>query len=639
MTTASLTEPPTDAPPSANIAERLRETARLAPDQAAVILPPRKRRPERRVTFAELDRDADRIARGVADLGVRPGHRIVLMVRPGIEFIALTFGLFRSGATVVLIDPGMGLRRVLRCLAEVDPDGFAAIPLVHAVRRLRRGLFPNARFNVCVGPNWFGDAVAYRDLLMPPSASRTPPRSSLLSLARGAGGEGSPSTPDVPSACPDTPLAISRTVTAAKPQANDDGEVSKGRPPASLTPDPSPQGEGDRIGEVLFAPPAVAPTDPAAIIFTSGGTGPPKGVVYEHGMFAAQVELLRERFDVRPGEVDLPGFPLFALFNAAMRVTTVVPDIDPTRPAKADPRKILDPIRRYGVTQAFGSPALWNRVGRHCERTGETIPHLKRALSAGAPVPLHVLKRMTAALAEPGADLHTPYGATEALPVATIAASEVLSETAERSRHGAGTCVGRPFPQVRVKILEITDGPIASLGDVRELPPGEIGEIVVSSPSATREYFRRPRETALAKIPDGDGFWHRMGDVGYLDGQGRLWFCGRKAHVVETGHGRMFSVCCEAIFNEHPDVYRSALVGIGPKGRQRPVIVVELEGFRGPIDADLRRLALANPLTERIDTFLYHKSFPVDVRHNIKIDRERLGRWAAKRLGVAEASR
>ncbi|MGC1273018.1 MAG: fatty acid CoA ligase family protein [Planctomycetaceae bacterium] len=558
-----------------NIASRLRETARLVPNQAAVIVPPRRFRRERRISFSQLDRDVDCIARGLNDLGIQSGHRIVLMVRPGIEFIALTFALFRAGATVVLIDPGMGMRRVLRCLAEVAPDGFVGVPFVHLVRRLRRRRFPSARLNVCVGRNWIGGAVSL-DELRSPSA----------------------------------------------------GDFAADAAPRNR--------QSERMGGPGSV--AVSPTDPAAIIFTSGGTGVPKGVVYEHGMFAAQVDLLCEQFGIRAGEVDLPGFPLFALFNAAMQVTTIVPDIDPTRPAQVDPRKILDPIRRYGVTQAFGSPALWNRVGRYCERTGETIPHLKRAISAGAPVPLHVLSRMKAAFAEHEADLHTPYGATEALPVATIAASEVLAETAERSRRGAGTCVGRPFPHVAVKIIEIGNQPISVLADARELPPREIGEIIVNSPSATREYFRRSQETDLAKIQDGTTFWHRMGDVGYLDDDGRLWFCGRKAHVVETAEGRMFSVCCEAVFNEHPDVYRSALVGLGVNGHKQPVIVVELERLRGPIDAELRELAKANPLTERIDTFLIHKSFPVDVRHNIKIDRERLGRWAAKRLGIDEDS-
>jgi acyl-CoA synthetase (AMP-forming)/AMP-acid ligase II len=260
-------------------------------------------------------------------------------------------------------------------------------------------------------------------------------------------------------------------------------------------------------------------------------------------------------------------------------------------------------------------------------------------LSAGAPVPRHVLERMRKTLVAPGADIHTPYGATESLPIASISGEQVLTETAPRSRDGAGTCVGPLFPRVEVKIVAITDGPIGSLDDVHELPPGEIGEIVVRSPSTTREYVDRPEATRAAKIPDGDGktFWHRMGDVGYRGADGRLWFCGRKAHIVETEAGRMFSVPCEAIFNEHPRVYRSALVGVGERGRQTPVIVIEPEAGRRPsgdadrarFTAELLALAEANPLTDRIGHVLFHQSFPVDVRHNIKIDRERLAGYAA----------
>jgi acyl-CoA synthetase (AMP-forming)/AMP-acid ligase II len=487
------------------------------------------------------------------------------MVRPSIEYVALTFALFKAGAVTVLIDPGMGRTNIFRCLEEVEPEGFVAIPIVQAVRVLKRRLFPKARINVTVGRRWFWGGATYKQLL---------------------------------------------------------GET------ASATPFPTMQA-----------------TDPAAIIFTSGGTGPPKGVLYEHGMFDAQVELIRDFYGIRPGEIDLSGFPLFALFNSGMGVTTVIPDMDPTRPAEVDPAKIIEAVRDLGVTQSFGSPALWNRVGRYCEENGVRLESLKRVLSAGAPVPLHVLQRMTAALPTDG-DIHTPFGATESLPVASISGREVLGTTAAKSRRGAGTCVGRTFPKIDVKIIEIVDGPIRSLGGVRACPAGEIGEIVVRGPSVTREYFRRAEATALAKIPDGDTFWHRMGDVGYKDAEGLLWYCGRKAHIVETANGRMFSVPCEAIFNEHADVYRSALVGIGAKPRQTPAIVVEPEQGRYPADtnaeeklkAELRELAQANALTAGITTLLIHRSLPVDTRHNVKINREQLAAWATTALPTQSPS-
>jgi acyl-CoA synthetase (AMP-forming)/AMP-acid ligase II len=355
-------------------------------------------------------------------------------------------------------------------------------------------------------------------------------------------------------------------------------------------------------------------------------------------MFDAQVELLREFYDIQPGEIDLPGFPLFALFNSAMGVTTVIPDMDPTRPAQVDPERIIETIRDQGVTQAFGSPAIWNRVGRYCEERGIALPSLRRVLSAGAPVPLHVIERMRKALPE-GGDIHTPYGATESLPVASISGREVLEETVAASRRGAGTCVGRAFPGIRIRIIEVAEGAIAAIAGARELARGEIGEIIVQGPSTTREYFRRAEATAAAKIADGEGFWHRMGDVGYLDSQERLWFCGRKAHIVETAQGRMFSAC-EAIFDEHPRVYRSALVGVGAKPAQRPVIVVEPEAGEFPetsaareqFERELRELARGNELTRRIETFLFQRALPVDVRHNVKIFREKLAPWAEEQL-------
>ncbi len=327
------------------------------------------------------------------------------MVRPSLEFIALTFALFKAGAVIVLIDPGMGRTNIFKCLEEVDPDGFVAIPVVHWIRMLS-GKFPRARLNVGVGRGWGPGCLAtYRSLLQ-------------------LGGES---------------VAGSST----------------------LTPNPSPGGRGERE-QSEFPIARTQPTDSAAVIFTSGSTGPPKGVLYEHGMFNAQVDLLQQFYGIEPGEVDLPGFPLFGLFNAAMGVTTVIPDMDPTKPAQVDPLKIIEAIRDNGVTQAFGSPALWNRVGSYCVEKGIVLPSLRRALSAGGPVPIRVLEMMTQVLTgtvpesedsprrhggTEKADLHTPYGATESLPVASISAREVLARTAAKTRRGPVLASVGPFPE------------------------------------------------------------------------------------------------------------------------------------------------------------------------------------------------
>ncbi len=545
-----------------NIARRLTETAARMPDALAVVVP-RKRRAGRRqydtLTFRQLEDETNRLANGLRAAGLQPGMRIALLVRPGSEFIALVFALFKAGAVIVLVDPGMGRRNLLRCLADVAPQGFVAIPLAHVIRTLFRRRFPLARLNVTVGRRLFWDGLT------------------LDQVRR--------------------------------------------------------LGTGEPICHDTHA------DDPAAIIFTSGGTGPPKGVLYRHRNFDRQVTEIRGFYDIQPGEIDLAAFPLFGLFNCAMGVTTVVPDMDASRPARVDPRNIVEAVRDWQVTQSFGSPAIWNRVGEYCQQRNIALPTLRRVLSAGAPVPPHVLARMRGCIAIDG-EVHTPYGATESLPVASISAAEVLSETKQAWTTGAGTCVGRKFPGIDWKVIEITDGPLARLSDAIELPCGQIGELIVSGPVVTDQYVTRTEWNALAKIADGTRVWHRLGDVGYLDQRGRFWFCGRMAHRLQTSAGPMYTICCEAIFNQHPVVYRSALVGIGPRGRQRPVIVVEPwprqrprgKSARTRLLAELAALAAGNERTAGIRDFLIHPAMPVDVRHNAKIAREKLAVWAAGKL-------
>ncbi|PLY03003.1 MAG: peptide synthase [Desulfuromonas sp.] len=378
--------------------------------------------------------------------------------------------------------------------------------------------------------------------------------------------------------------------------------------------------------------------DTAAILFTSGSTGVPKGALYSHGNFSAQVETLRRVYDIRPGEVDLPTFPLFALFAPALGMTSVVPEMDFTRPADVDPVRIVAAIERFQITTMFGSPALINRVGRHGAAQKIKLPSLKRAISAGAPVPAPVLERFAGMLSDE-AEVFTPYGATEALPVCSIGSREILGETRAATDRGQGVCVGRPVPGLELEIIAITDAPIAEWDAALKLGTGEIGEIIVKGPQVTRSYYNRAESTRLAKIadPEDGGVYHRMGDLGYRDGQGRIWFCGRKAHRVVTADQTLFTIPCEAIFNTHQAVFRSALVGVGPAPPQRPVLCVELEKETGAVASEelrqeLLRLGAGQELTRSIKTILFHPSFPVDIRHNAKIFREKLAIWATEQL-------
>ena len=375
-----------------------------------------------------------------------------------------------------------------------------------------------------------------------------------------------------------------------------------------------------------------APTDLAAILFTSGTTGKPKGVCYEHGMFDAQVRLIRETYAIAPGEIDLPLLPIFALFNPALGMTTIVPEMDPRRPADLDPAKIVRAIRQENVTNSFGSPTLWKKISDHCLAEKITLPSLRRVLCAGAAVPADLWKSSRAFL--PNGRLHSPYGATEALPLATIDSSEIENLNS-KSEKPHGICVGRPLPGIDLRIIAITDQSIMRVIDFRELPRGEIGEILVAGPIVTKAYDGLHWSTTMAKIFDGPvAAWHRMGDCGYLDAEGRLWLCGRKAERVRPAITvTLHTEPCEQIFRTHPRVVRCALIGLGDRPRQTPALVVEtaetdpaaLRAFA----AELRAIALAHEATAIIEAYYFHPRFPVDVRHNAKIHRLTLAKWAA----------
>ncbi|NJD37967.1 MAG: AMP-binding protein [Geobacter sp.] len=536
-----------------NIAAHLPRMAQLQPDTTAIIFP----KGNQRLTFQELDRLSDRVCHGLTTHGISTGTRTVLMVTPSPEFFSLTFALFKVGAVPVLVDPGLGIKNLKKCLAEAQPTAFIGIPKAQIARLLFGWAKQSLTTIITVGPRLFWGG------------------NTLDAIIKNT---------------PDQPFSMAETKA----------------------------------------------DDQAAILFTSGSTGPPKGAVYSHGNFSAQVKALKTVYNIQAGEIDLPTFPLFALFAPALGMTAVIPEMDFTRPGSVDPQKIINTIKTHNVTTMFGSPALINRVGRHGTERNVTLPTLKRVISAGAPVPASVLERFSQML-QPGVEIFTPYGATESLPVCSIGSREILGETRAMTDQGAGVCVGRPVAGISAEIIRITDEPIETWDESLKVPDGEIGEIVVQGPQVTRSYFQRPEADRLSKISDpSGGFFHRMGDLGRRDDQGRLWFYGRKSHRVETVDGPLFTIPVEAIFNTHPAVFRSALVGFGAKGNQRPVICIELEkGITTSQDqlcAELMALASGYPHTRGISSILFHPAFPVDIRHNAKIFREKLAIWAEEQI-------
>ncbi|MCY2960707.1 MAG: fatty acid CoA ligase family protein [Planctomycetota bacterium] len=553
--------PLTPAPGVVNVGAFLPRTARAHPELAAVVAP-HGSSGWRTTSYAELDARAAAIAAGLQAEGLTRGDRVALLVRPGLDLIAVTFALFRLGAVPVVVDPGMGARALVRCLARTRPKAFLAIPLAHALRRLHARELASVSIDVVVGPRWF-------------PGSRT--LHQIESRGRGV--------------CP---------------------------------------------------PVDVSSDDPAAILFTSGSTGPAKGVLYHHGAFAAQIDALRGLCSIAPGAVDLACFPLFALFDAAFGATCVVPRLDPSRPGRCDPAAIANALLEHRCTYTFGSPAIWSRVVPYAAAAGMRFPDLRGAWIAGAPVAPRLVAAFRALL-PPDGDVHTPYGATECLPLTSIAGAE-LELVRSRIEGGGGSCVGRAVPGAEVALARVEDGAIAAWPGALER--GELGEICARGPVVTRSYFDDEHATALAKIPDDRGdTWHRTGDVGWIDDEDRLWIVGRKAHRIETSRGTHDPVPVENVCDLHPRVRRTALVGMGKRGSQDPVLVVEMSDGRVPRGPDgvlitrelealrLDRLGAVGPNhPPRIAATLFHRGFPVDVRHNAKIRREDLAAWAAEEL-------
>jgi acyl-CoA synthetase (AMP-forming)/AMP-acid ligase II len=388
-------------------------------------------------------------------------------------------------------------------------------------------------------------------------------------------------------------------------------------------------------------PPRVSPDDAAAIMYTTGSTGPAKPVLYPHRNICNIYRLVHHtwRFERGGTAVDMPVFPAFFSVGLSAGGTVVIPPIDFVRqsPANVDPRALLEVIRDCSVQTLFASPVILENLAR-LEREGATAPSLRTVIGGGAPLYAHVIEPLRR-LIGPGGEVHADYGATEALPATEMPGAEALDGAFDATARGAGLCVGRPFAGVACKIVEIADGPIATMADARELRSGEIGEIIVRGPHVSPEYADDRESTAKNKIIDADGgVWHRLGDAGYLDDRGRVWCCGRVGHRLELASGRMFPLLCEPIFDAHPRVRRSGLVGVRTSTAITPVICVELIDGRtrgrdlAVLRDELLAIAARHPTTSQIRHVLFHPRLPVDPRHNSKIERPTLSRWAASQL-------
>ena len=456
-----------------NIATLVDAAFKKHPDKVAVHYPYSRDKNNRvaytHLTYAQFNEESNRFANGLLENGIGKGSRVSLLVPPSLEFVALFFALLKIGAVPVLVDPGMGIFRMVSCIGEVTPEAYIGIPMAHVARVMFPKHFRSVKLPVTIGKKWFWGGITLGQLR------------------------------------------------------------SKNRRPAEIC-------NGDK-------------DDTAAIFFTTGSTGIPKGVVYTNGMMYSLMLAVQKAFCLNENTIDMPAFPPFALFTTAFGGTSVIPDMDPTKPARVDPAKLVETVRDFGVNLSFGSPAIWKRLSEYCTANDITLPSIKRILMFGAPTPGFVIESFEKIL--PGGDIYTPYGATESLLVTSISGNEIRGETLAKTDDGKGTCVGSVMPETELKIIRISDEKLDLPEDGVDalcVKPGTVGEIIVRGEYITREYYGRPDETAKGKIKDGNTIWHRMGDLGYLDDRNRLWFVGRKAHRIKRDGQEYYSIMVESWF-------------------------------------------------------------------------------------------
>lgn len=509
-------------------------------------------------SYGQFLSEVDHTAACLHDAGIRRGSKTLMLIPPGLDLPVIVFALFKLGAVPVIIDPAMGMKRLLDCVRKVAPQAMIALPLVHALRP------------------FVGDAFTSIDLFISTGTARLPATRRLQDIRQ--------------SKAPISPMV--------KTQGS----------------------------------------DLAAIFFTSGSTGTPKGVEALHSTLGAQIAHFGTMCEPGLQDVELAAFPVATLISPCLGQTSVIPDMGSMHPGRCKPDNLIQAIEDFGITSGFASPIVWERLSRHCVAKGKQLPSIRRAFSGGAPIPYKMVERLGQLM--PQGVMHTPYGATEVTPISTIDAAEIERETARLSAVGYGVCVGKVVPGLEVRIIRTEEHALHHWRDVTELTDGKVGEIVVRGALVSPRYHNDPINTALTKIEaseadmsDGaSAFWHRTGDAGYVDKQGRLWFCGRIKHIVQAQGKRYFSVPVEEVLNAETEVWRSALVGVNVDGQTELAMVVEfypeykhqisptrLHAYKARLDD------LGFPVRHVLP---YPKAFPVDKRHNSKIERPLLAEWA-----------
>ncbi len=561
-----------------NLAAIVGEVADRDPERVAVIESEKVgggERTYRRFTYRQLSADAEALAVRLREIGIGERTRTVFMASPSFEAAVALVALTRVGATLVMIDPSVGYRNVGERLRRVGPEAFVGLPMAHA-GRLVFGWGPRVmRRAITVGGYFPG---TYR-------------LGALVEAGRKVVGQAEPGGP------------------------------------------------------------AVTGEDTAAILYTTGSTGPAKPTEYLHKTYVAVHRTAHVGWgssDREEVQVDLVAFPAFMSVAFSYGGTCVVPPINFARqgPADVDPAAMIEVINACGVRTFFASPALLGRIAEYANRHDVKMPSLIRGIGGGAPLFPPLMQALVNVMGE-GAEVCANYGATEALPSTELSSSEVLAANSGLTLPGRGICVGRPFAGVKMRVVPVVDGVMERTSEGDALAFDELGELIVSGPNISPRYFGEPESTAKNKTYDEDGVvWHRLGDVGVCDVQGRFWVAGRVGHRVRTVDGVLSPMHAETILDTHPAVLRSGLVGVPDLDGKYQVAVACIElcvpknaAEKKELEAELLAMLERYPQTRAIKHVLFADRLPVDPRHNAKIERPQLGKWAAAQLSMKLATK
>jgi acyl-CoA synthetase (AMP-forming)/AMP-acid ligase II/pimeloyl-ACP methyl ester carboxylesterase len=582
-----------DATPYRPLGRRIHELATGPDGETTAVAEMKPTGPPRVLSWRELDDDVAAVAAGLASLGYGPGSRVSLLVPPGVDLTVLIYACLRIGAIIVVADAGLGTRGLSRAVRGSAPD--VVIGIERALIAARAFAWPGRRISAA-------------------------------------------------------PLsAVRRRALRVDASLND----LRAARPADATPERS-DADAD-----------------AAILFTSGSTGPAKGVVYTNRQLSAMRDAVESTLGLGPGSSLVAGFAPFALLGPALGATSVTPDMDVTSPRTLTAQALADAAAAISANVVFASPAALRNVlatSSDLSADGRTaLGRIALMLSAGAPIPVPLLEAVQELV--PAAALHTPYGMTESLLVADIDLDGIrrAAAAADAGLDGAGNgvCVGLPVHGARVAISPLgafeghstsdTDrdgGPDGGLRDGSRddspdgeavgpptTTPGVTGEILVDAPHVKDRYFRlwKTQQDSAHTRP-----WHRTGDVGHFDADGRLWVEGRLGHVVTSPAGIVTPVGLEQALETLDAVRLAAVVGVGPAGTQAVVAVVETAsaGRRpqlasAPLAAAAR--AVARQRGVEVSAVIEVAALPVDIRHNAKIDRARVAAWSARFLSGGRA--